>query len=299
MRRASLIILSFLFFVPFGWGQNKDPVSSIMELTLIGQVNQGNSYITFPTDIGHIEPLWFEANLSPSFYIRKSKNSRLMGVLTSQVIIRMYQEESFPVRTPSYMPQITAYYLLPSQNKKNTLSFFGKIAHHSNGQDGNFYLENGEINTLSGNFATNYFELGAIKTNFIRRFNAHQFLKTSVEVHSTGLACPELDGQYSTLRWHNTVSFFKLPITEYQNPKEKAKISLKGEATWMFGNVNNWHSISTNRLNLKLTFYYHPRFFEDIGFFVQAYRGMDYYNVYFNHQLRVLRFGIMTEKLRF
>lgn len=59
---------------------------------MIAQVNQGNSYITFPTDMGNIEPLWFEANLSPGFYIRKSKNSRLMGVLT---------------------PQITAYYSIP------------------------------------------------------------------------------------------------------------------------------------------------------------------------------------------
>lgn len=222
-----------------------------------------------------------------------------MGVLTPQVIIRMYQEESFPVRTPSYMPQITAYYMLPSENQKNTLSFFGKIAHHSNGQEGNFYHDNGEVNTLSGNFATNYFELGAIKTNFIRRFNAHQFLKTSVEVHSTGLACPELDGQYSTLRWHNTVSFFKLPASAEHTSKEKASISMKGETTWMFGNRNNLRAFSTRRLNLKFTFYYHPRFFEDIGFFIQAYHGMDYYNIYFSHRLSILRFGIMTEKLRF
>ncbi len=222
-----------------------------------------------------------------------------MGVLTSQMIIRMYREESFPVRTPSYMPQITAYYLMPSENKKNTLSFFGKIAHHSNGQEGDFYLENGEINTLSGDFATNYFELGAIKTNFIRRFNAHQFLKTSLEVHPPGWTVEECKGQYSNLHWHNTVSFFKLPVAENQSSKGKAKISVKGEATWMFGEVNNWNSLSTKRLNLKFTFYYHPRFFEDIGVFIQAYRGMDYYNIYFNDQLSVIRFGIMTEKLRF
>ena len=68
---------------------------------------------------------------------------------------------------------------------------------------------------------------------------------------------------------------------------------------WMFGTVNNWESYSANRLNLKLTLYYHPNFLEDIGFFAQIYHGMDYYNIYFNHQISVLRFGIMTEKLRF
>ena len=29
------------------------------------------------------------------------------------------------------------------------------------------------------------------------------------------------------------------------------------------------------------------------------YHGSDYYNTYFSHRLDVLRFGLMTEKLRF
>jgi hypothetical protein len=54
-----------------------------------------------------------------------------------------------------------------------------------------------------------------------------------------------------------------------------------------------------DRFNASLTFYYHPKFLEDIGLFVQFYHGMDYYNIYFEHQLSVIRFGIMTEILRF
>lgn len=67
----------------------------------------------------------------------------------------------------------------------------------------------------------------------------------------------------------------------------------------MFGDYNNLETFSVERLNLSLTFYYHPKFLEDIGIFVQYYHGSDYYNMYFNHRLDVLRFGIMTEKLRF
>jgi hypothetical protein len=296
-RLLFLIFYGFFLFIQVE-GQETSSVSSA-ELALIAQVNQGNSYITFPADIGNIEPLWFEANLSPEFYIRKSKDSRLMGVLTPQIIIRMYQERSFPVRTPSYMPQITAYYLMSPKKDKNTFSLFGKIAHHSNGQDGDFYLENGEVNLLSGDFATNYFEAGIIKTNYISRFDAHQFLKTSLEIHPTGWSADELAGRYSTVRWHNTVSIFKLPVTENKNSRRKAQISLKGETTWMFGRVEGWDNFSSKRLNLKLTFYYHPKFLEDIGLFAQIYHGMDYYNIYFNHQLEVIRFGLMTEKLRF
>ena len=298
MKRVLFYIFYGVFLFIQVKGQDTGTVS-FTELGLIAQVNQGNSYITFPTDIGNIEPLWFEANLSPGFYIRKSKDSRLMGVLTPQIIIRMYQERSYPVRTPSYMPQITAYYLMSPKKDKNTLSLYGKIAHHSNGQDGDFYLENGEVNLLSGDFATNYFEAGIIKTNYISRFNAHQFLKTSLEIHPPAWSADELAGRYSTVRWHNTVSIFKLPVTENINSRKKARISLKGETTWMFGRVEEWDNFSSKRLNLKLTFYYHPKFLEDIGFFAQVFHGMDYYNIYFNHHLDVIRFGIMTEKLRF
>ncbi len=289
-----MLIESFACFA-----QEDNDTIPVIELTTIAQVNQGNSYITFPTDIGNIEPLWFEGNLKPNFYIRQSKNSRLMGVITPQVIIRMYQEESFPVRTPNYIPQITAYYLLSSKTKANSLSLFGKFAHHSNGQDGDFFLENGDINLLTGNFATNYYELGLIKTIYNSRFNAVQFFGTSLEIHPPNLTAEELNGIYSLYRWNTIFSIFKMPPNSSQNKKRNANISLKGQTTWMFGDFNNLDNFSIDRLNLSLTFFYHPKFLEDIGLFVQAYHGMDYYNIYFDHQIDVIRFGIMTEKLRF
>ena len=122
-------------------GQVKGFNTPVIEFTTITQVNQGNSYFTFPTNIGNIEPLWFEGNFTPSFYIRQSENSRLIGVLNPQVIIRMYQKESKPVRAPSYIPKITAYYLLNSQANFNSLSLFGRLAHHLNGVDGSLYLK--------------------------------------------------------------------------------------------------------------------------------------------------------------
>ncbi len=49
-----------------GYGQVIDSISGIGLLEL-SQVNQGNSYVTFPTDIGNIEPLWFEVNIYQRF----------------------------------------------------------------------------------------------------------------------------------------------------------------------------------------------------------------------------------------
>jgi hypothetical protein len=279
-------------------GQANDSIQQI-SITVISEVNQGNSYITFPADIGNIEPLWFEGNLIPNFYLRQSKNSRLIGVVTPQIIIRMYQVESFPVRSPSYIPQLTLYYILNERRNSKKLSVYSRIAHHSNGQEGDFFMDNGEINIKSGDFSTNYFEVGIMKTKFNKMFNAYQFLKSSFEVHPQSWSSDELEGIYSTVRWHNSFSIFKLSNKKTDRKQCPADISVKGETIWMFGELNDWKSASIKRINLSFTVNYHPRFLEDIGLFVQYYHGWDYYNMYFNHQLDVLRFGIMTEKLRF
>ena len=290
--------LMFLLIIFSAQSQENSKEHEI-ELTLISQVNQGNSYITFPTDIGNIEPLWFEGNVIPNFYLRQSKNSRLMGVLTPQIIVRMYQEESFPVRTPSYLPQLTVYYKLSEQPYSKNLSMYWRIGHHSNGQDGDFFLEDGSLNLKSGDFSTNFLEMGLIKTNINTHFNAYQFFKTSFEIHPKGFIQEELEGIYSQYRWHNTFSIFKLTSDKNDGKVQKPAISIKGETTWMFGEYNQLEAFSAERLNLSLTFYYHPKFLEDIGLFVQYYHGSDYYNMYFSHRLDVLRFGLMTEKLRF
>jgi len=293
------IFIFVVVLLPSGFGQeNNDSIPNI-NLTTIASVNQGNSYITFPIDIGNIEPLWFEGNIIPNFMIRKSKNSRLMGVLTPQIILRMYREESMPVRTPSYMPQIAVYYKLTNKPKKDQYTLFGRFVHHSNGQDGDFYLSDGEINLLTGNFATNYLEFGVVNNHYNKNLRAVQFYSTSLEYHPTGWSIEELDGIYSMLRWHNGFSIYKIPLGKQNADKKRAQISLKAEAMWMFGEVNDWQTFSLDRLNVNLTFYYHPKFMEDIGLFVQVYNGMDYYNIYFNRRIEVIRFGIMTDKLKF
>lgn len=280
------------------YGQAAPEEAPKIDLITISEVNAGNSYITFGGGIGNITPLWFEGNIIPNIFLRQSDDSRLMGVITPQIIIRMYQEESLPVRTPSYMPQLTLYYLIGNGSNTDKLSLFGRVAHHSNGQEGNFYLENGEVNLSSGSFSTNYYEVGLIRTFFDTNLHAAQLFRTSLEIHPTKQISKEIIGKYSLYRWHNILSIFKLNGKKEANKEEKANISVKGEVTWMFGHVNDWDTFSINRLNSSLTFFYHPDFLEDVGLFVQLYHGQDYYNIYFDRTLSMIRLGIMTEKLR-
>jgi hypothetical protein len=249
-------------------------------------------------DAGNIEPLMFEANVNPSFIIRERKDSKLIAVLTPQIIIRMYNEYSYPVRTPSYKPQISIYYLIQQKEANETLSVYGRLAHHSNGQDGSFYNENGTINLITGNFATNYFELGLLKSSYSSRLNAIKVVKSAIEVHPKSWKVEELKGLYSGLRWHNTFTAYKIPFNNSRN-SNKPHFSLKLETNLMLDQYNDFDFLDADRINASLTFYYHPQFLEDIGLFVQFYHGVDYYNIYFQHRLDIIRFGIMTEVLRF
>ena len=138
MRLSHPIIIIFCCCFQALQGQDKDWPS--MELDKVALVNQRESYITFPMDIGNLEPLMFEANVSPSFVIRERKDSRLMAVLTAQIIIRMFNEESYPIKTPSYIPQVTFYYLTNDKNPTDHYTFFWRLAHHSNGQIGRAHV---------------------------------------------------------------------------------------------------------------------------------------------------------------
>jgi|SRR5690554_838443 len=290
-----ILVFSSTFYLS---AQNSDSLMPKLSLEKIALINQSDSYITFPTDIGNIEPLIFEANVNPSFVIRKRKDSKLMAILTPQIIIRMYNEYSYPVQTPSYIPQISVFYLLNHKSELEYSVLFGRLAHHSNGQDGEFYKEDGSINLESGNFSTNFIELGLIQTDFSKTLKAIKTLKSSMEIHPKYWMQDELQGSYSGLRWHNAFTSFKFPLNKLTN-QNRARFSLKAETIFMLDNYNNLKMLDLERLNAKLTFYYHPKFLEDIGFFVQFYHGMDYYNIYFQHQISVIRFGIMTEILRF
>ena len=112
MKYNIYILLLMINCSFFAIAQEVDSILPELTLSKIALINQTDSYITFPFDIGNIEPLMFEANINPSFIIREREDAKLMAVLTPQIVIRMYNEESYPVRTPSYIPQVSFYYLL-------------------------------------------------------------------------------------------------------------------------------------------------------------------------------------------
>jgi hypothetical protein len=198
--RASLILLvwSLCFILPkTALAQSQPPgVEGLVPFL-------ESSYMTTPTT----NQLFFEGRIAIHFTVYrnfvdalsddKPKRNRNFAVLfTPGVVVRMIKADSFPVRTPSYMPRLdfqqlwrVRYHDVGIPEKKVTADFWewhAGIGHHSNGQDGCTYLEQGQIpdpsagrpdhkicvppfdkqpsvgtpNLKDGNFSTNYLRAG-------------------------------------------------------------------------------------------------------------------------------------------
>lgn len=263
------------------------------------RANQADSYITFSQGFGNVEPLIFEALISPYFLLRTSKDSRWGATLSPAIMIRMYSEKSFPVRTPSYMPHITFYHQLSSRAVENVKYLFLNIAHHSNGQDGEFFNKDGSYNVITGNFATNYLELGMFfNKNIVPFTNTNEYFQTSLEYHLDLGHEEELRGRYSNLRWHNNLRIFRFP--SYKSYKKlildkTPAIQTRIETTWMFGDFNNASFFNIKeRLNFSFTIAYKPKFLSDVSLFANIYVGQDYYNMYFFRRISVFRIGLQA-----
>ena len=276
--------------------------------------NSEVGYVTFLDGIGNLEPLWFEAKMVPNYLIRIREDSRTGAVLTPKVIIRMYREDSEPVSTPSYMPQITIYHQLNNFNplKSNIFYLFGRVVHHSNGQSGDFYNDDGTINTIDGNFSTNYFEVGFFLTkSFVLKQNETEFFRSSLEYHPKILQDEnELNNKYGNLRWHNDIRIFKFTKESFtsifsgngkiesssENQKLRPNLRAMINTTLIFGEMDGIDVFDfTKRFGGSITLSYNPKYLEDVRLFVQYYYGQDYYNIHFENTLSELRIGLIAD----
>ena len=276
--------------------------------------NSELGYLTFLGGLGNIESLWFEGVLVPSYSLRIHENAKGGAVLVPKIVIRMYRQESQPVNTPSYMPQVTFYYQMndPTNNFNNLFYIFGRYVHHSNGQDESFFNDDGTLNTLSGDFSTNYFEVGAFITKLLApRLNATEFYRTSLEFHPQLLQFEPLYDLYGNLRWHNDIQLFKINTRSLKaiftgqddraNQSKKRKpptMRARINTTIIFGEMKDIDAFDiSKRFCISATLSYHPDFLQDVRIFAQYYYGQDYYNMNFQKTLNVLRFGLMVDPL--
>lgn len=317
--RYSLFILFALFsFTAFTQDERiaaQDSIEASVEhqkfLTLVN-ANREQSYVTFFSGIGTLEPLIFEGKLSPSYFFTGQKNPWAL-MLNPQVQVRMLDRKSFPIRNPSYKLYVTFYHDLKVWKRTflqkifyDDAVWFASIAHHSNGQNGSFYDSARNTNFRDGNFATNFVEIGisSYKLKTLRKdlFSIRE-IKTWAEWHPPEWSIDELDGQYGFIRLYVKAGIIG-PMREQKSDLlnrwlQQSSIEVKGG--WIMGAMNGASAGDIpKRLIADITYKYYPAWFDEIAFFIRFYRGQDYYNIYFlQAELTQLSCGITSNIMNF
>jgi len=242
------------------------------------------AYLAYPIGLSGLDPLIFESNVVAHFVVTQPRWPFAL-VLTPKIVVRMFNEESAPVKSPSYMPRVTAYVWF-SQTLQRAPTFYAslRLSHHSNGQAGSFFDENGEIRHDGGSFSTNYFELAM----YITGFKGHWFgwSMVSLEWHPNWNQTPELRGRYGLVRAHIASAVLaNLPLKGTLRIELTAildRFLRTGESSFM-------RELERFPIGARYTISV-PGI--DLGLYVGYYLGHDYYNIYFDRIVHTLQLGI-------
>lgn len=257
--------------------------------------NADLSYTSPAGEIGAPTKYVINGKLTTTYMLIGTKKLPFALAVIPDFTVRVRNEKSAGVRTPSFRLGGTLYYRLKTDAANygyTSLSF----THHSNGQDGEAITDDGQINTINGNFSTNYLSLKYHFGNEQRLDNNRSFSTN----HSMGLELHKwfdyekaLEGQYGFTRL-----IYEFSWRKYQ----------KGHEQWRLNAGVNYavnkmaaHQLLglKKRLNTEAAFHYALPFMNNV-FVMTAigYYGEDPYNIYFQDKYAYARFGISSGFLR-
>ena len=277
-------------------GQSVDSISPYQNeiVKMVDQTVERN-YTAFPA-FGHVEPTLFERSFCPHRYL-KTRNERIMLDMAFQITIRMLNLRSSPIRTPDYSPSATVYALLNKNSDNSTLFGFLTLAHHSNGQDGSFYNEDGSVNLKDGNFSTNFIKAGFTKSVAFFNGKTKSFYSCSFEQHLNIDRNVELNGTYGFSRLHFDFKSREVSInTSKTSDKRTHYLRFSINNTFITDQITKTKlGDLSKRLICSAKLYYRNAALKNFSVFIQAYQGQDYYNIQFVNNISFIRAGICCE----
>jgi len=264
--------------------------------------NSDIGYLTFPyTQQGADRNYVLTGHIVPHYFVFP-KDWRIGFVITPAVRVRIMDETSFPVRTPSYIPGGTLYLKINRDTAHYKYLSLG-VFHHSNGQDGPPLNTDGSVNKINGNFGTNYLELAI---NFgSQTEDKNRYFKFGLEAHS-GLIDKwhesAFDGKYANLRVNYKMvgSSYITRFADFVKTKAfKSATTKKIKESWrtVFEGMViidpeidlPWYRLFNSELKIYRKIGNSP----NTSWFLSAgYIGSDYYNVYFEEHYPIFRFGL-------
>lgn len=249
------------------------------------QLMRGNTPSRNPNVTETKKITFMESQIAPFYFIRFGKQKKFTLSISPKLIIRMADAESLPIKTPSFMPTLTAFHRINlkvlSQSKitgwlftpEHRTFLIYRFAHHSNGQKDEFYVPGTRrINFSTGNFSTDYAEVGfqwndmsANRTKF--KSNG----RLSIEQHFSFGRETDLKEIYYFNRFIIENEFGIFPW-----------LQLGTRFDVMTGSGSRFELASSYQLSLELQPFSK---WSDLSIFIRYYSGPDYYNIrYFSDQ---------------
>lgn len=261
------------------------------------------TYITLRGGLGNIEPLKYEVNFAPRFNIEMKRFANLGFEFTPQIILRMYDQYSNPVRTPSYMPKGTLYYHFSDISPDgDDLIPFLTIGHHSNGQDGEFYNSDGTINKINGSFSSNYGTLGVLLTSSEEK-EVSLYKNARLSFCYYEIYQPVLRQLYGKVRFYGDLESSAFVSREksdlFTQRKSRSLLKSNLHVGWIASDLIYAQTFDWKRLIVSWTLSYEPAWLSQISFFTRFYYGQDYYNINFDRTLRLMQVGFSIRNLGF
>ena len=248
----------------------------------IVRANLERSYVAFPIGITGLEPLIFEADLVPNFSVLP-RSWHVALFLTPKIIVRMFAAKSAPVSTPSYMPRLTTFFWFKDSARGPTAYFSAAFLHHSNGQSGAFYDEDGSHNHTTGSFGTNYFEFAAYPSFW--KDTSFAWSSIVLEWHPRLFENAELRSTYGNLRLRLATTIYS-KLGGYSTDLSLGLTAIVGEMQKPT-NASTFYA----RFPISVKYAVRPPAI-DVGLYASYYQGQDYYNIWYDRFVSVLEIGI-------
>jgi hypothetical protein len=255
--------------------------TSDASLGAIVRANLEPSYLAYPLGFYGLEPLYFETSIVPNFSVLP-RSWHVALFLTPKIVLRMFRAESAPVRTPSYMPRLSAYLWFDEAPQNAALYFSATIGHHSNGQAGGFSNADGTRNHDTGSFETNFMELAAYP--IWQKGPLFAWNSIAVEYHPPFLQDTNLHRSYGDARIHlaTTLLTTSRPLWSQLSARVTIIVDEMAKPT------NAGTALA--RFPILLQYTVRPPAI-DVGVYAAYYQGQDYYNIWYDRFISTLEFG--------
>lgn len=282
------------------------------------------SYTSPKGEIGAPSKYILMGKLTNTYMLLGTQNSRIAFAVIPDFTVRVRDEGSAGVRTPSFKLGGVLYGRIGSDYKKYQYAELG-FTHHSNGQDENAINDDGSLNTRTGNFSTNYltasYRFGEEYLNRAEMSNSLNH-RIGLEWHKWFAYEKALENDYGFTRllynfsWRTYTRYISTKanrswrknrkgITDNTNSKvsmlEKESLRFNFDFSYALNKMATHEFLAIKkRLNMEASLHGSLPFMNRAMLMISGgYYGEDPYNIYYRDSYPYIRVGISTGFMRY